>query len=279
MLIHRFYSFLLFEAMLLSPALSQAQDGPIVAPKLPSPASRALLAPSAKPVDSSALYSFNLSDNAELIYRVLDAEGKPAGELRQRVVKVSSGELEEKKKQKVPEYTTSLKSGCYDKKNGLVRLQDLTFRCRRDTSFTDGLAELPTDALRAFRNRKLGYTPLPLAWPNQPTAGSTLPSGGVSVQVSSSMVNIATVSVHLRNRRVVSGPTPLTTPAGTFSCYKVEASRESATVPRPDMAMRSSVKQVDFYTPGVGIIRTEVYNKKGKLEQVRELTARNVNAQ
>ncbi|HEX8427875.1 hypothetical protein [Hymenobacter sp.] len=226
-----------------------------------------------------AAHAFGMADNTELIYKIKDGGGKLAGELRQRVVTLSSAERKESKKTTVLENITTLKSGLYTSKNLLVQLQDLTFRSRRDTCFTDGLADMNADALRRFRDRKLAYTPMPVAWPNKPTIGSSLPDGGVSVQVSSSVVNIATVSTVLRKRRVVSGPSSLTTPAGTFSCYQVEAVRESATVPRPDMAMRTSVKQVDYYAPGVGIVRTEIYGKNGKVEQVRELAARNISAE
>ncbi|WP_375435525.1 hypothetical protein [uncultured Hymenobacter sp.] len=223
--------------------------------------------------------AFGMADNTEFIYQIKDAGGKPTGEVRQRVVTLTSAERKESKKTIVPESITSLKSGLYSNKNQLVRLQDLIFRSRRDTSFTDGLADLDANALNRFRDRKLVYSPIPVAWPNRPTVGSRLPDGGVSVQVSSSVVDIATVSTVLRKRRVVSGPSSLTTPAGTFSCYKVEAVRESATTPRPDMAMRTSVKQVDYYAPGVGIVRTEIYGKNGKVAQVRELAARNISAE
>jgi len=270
MSIPSFRSSLLLPILLLPLSATQAQT---------TTAAQATSVPTEQPATAQSMAPFNMADNMELIYKVLDASGKPAGELRQRVVNLRTHEREESKKRIVTESVASLKSGLYNKKKGLVRLQDLTFRSRRDTCFTDGLANLNSDALRSFRDRRFEYIPVPLAWPNQPTVGSTLPPGGVSVQISSSVVSIATVSTLLNNRRVVSGPTPITTPAGTFSCYKVEANRESATVPRPDMAMRTSVKQVDFYAPGVGIVRTEIYDKKGKLEQVLELAARNSSPQ
>lgn len=269
-----FRTLLLAQALVLPLTTMQAQNNSV-------PAAQAPPATNLAPVDSSVQPAaatgtpFNMADNMELTYLLLSGSGKPTGELRQRVVTLAQKEREESKDRVVPEYTATLKSGRYNTKNGLVHLQDLTFRTRRDTCFTDGLADLNTDALRSFRDRKLVYNPTPLAWPNAPTVGSTLPPGGISVQVSSSVVSIATVSTTIRNRKVVSGPTPMKTPAGTFSCYKVESSRESATVPRPDMAIRTNVKQVDFYAPGVGIVRTEIYNKNGKLDEVRELVARN----
>ncbi|QNH60551.1 TapB family protein [Hymenobacter sediminicola] len=268
--------FLLISVLTLTPSITYAQTTPAAAESnAVRPADRALLSPAIKP---AAGQPFGLSDNTELVYRLLDANGKPAGELHQRVVRLKKDEREESKKQVVTEQTALLKSGLYDKKNILVTLQDLTFRARRDTSFTDGMACINQDALRSFRDRKIAYAPVALAWPDRPTVGTDLPDGGVTINVSSSVVSIANVSTTLRKRRVVGGPTPLTTPAGTFSCYKVESEREEATVPRPDMAMRSTTKQVDFYAPGVGIIRTERYTKGGKLEQVQELTSRTTSA-
>ncbi|MBO0359019.1 hypothetical protein J0X19_13755 [Hymenobacter sp. BT186] len=275
MLIPPFRTLLLAQALLLPPTAMQAQNSPVSTSPIQPAATPTMLGPTDQPAPAETMSPFNMADNMELTYRVLNGNGKPTGELRQRVVTLARKEREESKDRKVPEYTATLKSGLYNTKNGLVHLQDLTFRTRRDTCFTDGLADLNTDALRSFRDRKLVYNPTPLAWPNTPTVGSTLPPGGISVQVSSSVVSIATVSTTIRKRKVVSGPTPLKTPAGTFSCYKVESARESATVPRPDMALRTNVKQVDFYAPGVGIVRTEIYNKSGKLDEVRELASRN----
>ncbi|MBC6698751.1 TapB family protein [Hymenobacter puniceus] len=248
----------------------------LLAPALALPLSSALaqtanLAPGA--TATAASQPFALTDNTELVYRVLDAGGKAIGEVRQRVADLKTTEREEDKL-KVTEQTALLKSGTYSRKNTLDRIQDLTFRARRDTSFTDGMGEINNDALRSFRDRKLAFETTPLAWPNQPTVGTELPAGGVSIKISSSVVSIATVSTTLQKRRVVSGPAPITTPAGTFQCYKVEAEREEATIPRPDMAMRSSTKQIDYYAPGVGIVRTERYTKNGKLSEVRELTSR-----
>jgi hypothetical protein len=275
MLIPPFRTLLLAQTLVLSFTAVQAQNSLVSVSPIQPAATPTMLGPTDQVASADAVSPFNIADNMELTYRVLNGNGKPTGELRQRVVTLARTEREESKNRKVPEYTASLKSGLYNTRNGLLHLQDLTFRTRRDTCFTDGLADLNNDALRSFRDRNLVYSPTPLAWPNAPTVGSTLPPGGISVQVSSSVVNIATVSTTIRKRKVVSGPTPLTTPAGTFSCYKVESTRESATVPRPDMAIRTNVKQVDFYAPSVGIVRTEIYNKNGKLDEVRELAARN----
>lgn len=214
---------------------------------------------------------FGLLDNTEQVYQVQDARGKALGTVRNRVVSLGTEQREQGKKAALTVTTVLLKSGTYDTRNKLLHQQDLTFRCRQDTSFTDGTAELDPEKLNSFRDRRFAAEPTPLAWPNQPTVGSGLPAGGITVQVSSSAVDIAKVQGLVRNRRIT-GTETITTPAGTFQCYKVEAERETATIARADIAMRTVNRVVDYYAPNVGLVKTEVYDKKGRLEQVRLLT-------
>lgn len=213
---------------------------------------------------------FRLTDNAELVYNLLDAKGQKTGHITQRVVRLGS---ETNKKQTLTTTTALLKSGIYDAKNRLVRMQDLTYAAHHDTSFTDGMAELPPDALRRFRDRIYDYQPTRVAWPDAPTVGTRLPDGGVVVAISSTSVSIAKVQAVLKNRRVVSGPQAVTTPAGTFQCYKVEAERDLTTRARADMAMRQVEREVTYYDPAVGIVRTEYYDRD-KLREVKELAKR-----
>ncbi|WP_426491884.1 hypothetical protein [Hymenobacter sp. 102] len=214
---------------------------------------------------------FGLHDNMERVYQLQDGSGKPAGTIRQRVVSMGS---EQNKKKTITTGTVLLKQGLYDAKNRLLHQQDLTFRCRQDTAFTDGMALLEPTALRSFRDRLFAYTPMPIAWPNRPTVGSSLPGGGVNVQVSSTAVSIATVNAVVQNRKIT-GTEAVTTPAGTFQCYKVEGQQEISTIARADMVMRDALRVVQFYAPEVGVVKTELYDKKGKLSQVQLLTAIN----
>ncbi|OUJ74513.1 TapB family protein [Hymenobacter crusticola] len=219
------------------------------------------------------VHPFGLDDNTEYVYQLLDHNGKSQGLIRNRVVSLGS---ETNKKQTITTNTVLIKSGIYDTKSRLVHSQDLTYRCRQDTSFTDGLGELSFESLRRFRDRRLAFAPVPLAWPNQPTVGSELPGGGVTVDVSSSVVDIAKVFSKVQKRRVTGDLSPITTPAGTFSCYKIESEREAGTLAHVDMLLRTVNKVVDYYSPNVGIVKTEVYGKNGKLEQTRVLTERNL---
>ncbi|NVO84427.1 TapB family protein [Hymenobacter terrestris] len=217
---------------------------------------------------ASCPHPFGLADNTARTFTLQDGRGSTTGYLHQRVVSLDT---EQNKKKTQTTNTVLLKSGAYDTKGRLLYLRDLTFRCRQDTAFTDGLDQLKPEQLSSFRDRLLTYTPTPLAWPNQPTVGSELPGGGMLVDVRSSAVDIAKVYATVGKRRVT-GQESVTTPAGTFLCYKVEAELESATVARTDLKLGSTVRVVDYYAPAVGLVKSEVYDKKGRLEQVRLLT-------
>lgn len=240
-------------ASLLFSSAAQAQAGAAAAPACAQP--------------------FGLRAGQNLEYRLLDAKGKPTGTLRYRVLNVSTDTLG-KKSQRVATTSVRLKSGLYDLSNRVKQQQDLTILCRRDTTFTDGTAEIGFGELDSFRNRLKAYTPTPVAWPNQPSTGSALPSGGVLVQVSSPSVAIAKVSSMVRQRKVLDGPAAVTVPAGTFNCYLVESQREQATAVRADLVMKSGGRTVDYYDPAVGIVKTEYYDKNGKLTQSRVLAKR-----
>ncbi|PJJ60252.1 TapB family protein [Hymenobacter chitinivorans] len=263
----------LLGALLLTPlplALLRAQTAPPAAPDTAT-----TVAPAATPAPATGLdchHPFGLSDNNERVYRLTSADGKPAGELRMRVVSLSA---EMNKKKTVETHKVLLKSGLYDSKSRLLNMQDLTISCRQDTSFVDGMSEFKPESIRSFRDRKFEYAPVALAWPHQPKIGSLLPAGGSQVAVSSSVVDIAKVSSMVRKRKVVGGPAPVQTPAGTFSCYKVESEHEDATQARKDIVLRTTYKVVDYYSPTMGIVKTEVYDKKGKLSQTRTLAVVN----
>ncbi|OGX86867.1 hypothetical protein BEN48_00440 [Hymenobacter glacialis] len=215
-----------------------------------------------------------MSPGQNLEYQLLDGKGKALGTWRYRVVNVGVDSVASKKGKTTSVASVQVKSGLYDTGNNVLAQQDLTFFCRNDTTFTDGLGIINYDALKSFKNRRLSYQATPIAWPNHPTAASALPNGGVLVQVSSPSVAIAKVETTQRARKVSGERVSVTVPAGTFSCYPVESQREVSTAARADLVLKNTGRQIDYYDPAVGIVKTEQYDSRGKLVQSRLLSKR-----
>ncbi|GAB3847327.1 hypothetical protein GCM10028822_08580 [Hymenobacter terrigena] len=67
-------------------------------------------------------------------------------------------------------------------------------------------------------------------------------------------------------------PTLVSVPAGTFSCYPVASPYDLTNAPLPGLNMKSGGKQVDYYAPAVGLIKTDYYDSNGQLLQSRVLS-------
>ncbi|MBD2768317.1 hypothetical protein IC235_10470 [Hymenobacter sp. BT664] len=231
-----------------------------------------------RPIQASATgctHPFGLREGQSIDYQLLDAKGKPVGSWRYRVLSIRTESTAAKKKQKAVVTTrVQLKSGLYSPSNQVLQQQDLSYLCRHDTVFTDGLDEINYEGLKPFRDRRFAYEGSSLAWPNQPTPNTALPQGGAMVQVSSPSVSVAKVRTLVHQRKVQAGQTSVTVPVGTFNCYVVESQRELATEARVDLTLKSTGRQVDYYDPAVGLIKTEYYDKGGKLVQARVLARR-----
>ncbi|UYZ60351.1 TapB family protein [Hymenobacter latericus] len=242
------------------------------APPVDATSAAPAAAPAAQPASTTppdCAHPFGLYPETELTYQLTNEKRQPEGI---QILKVATiGEKPAEKK--APAFTqVLLKSTLYDNNNRLQRNDEYQYLCRNDTVLTDGRLLLDPGMLRSFRDRRFAFEPVPLAWPNQPTAGA-LPGGSLTVQVSSPSVDIAKVMTTVTNRRV-SGPENVTVPAGTFSCYKVESRYEYVTQARPDLIRRTVKQVVDYYAPNLGIVRTEMRDPDGELDHTAELIKR-----
>ncbi|MCC3157038.1 hypothetical protein LJ737_07300 [Hymenobacter sp. 15J16-1T3B] len=239
----------------------------------PVDTSAAMARPAPTGAAPSCEHPFGLSDGTELTYQLLNEKNKPEGLQILKVARITPHEAAKK----APAYTeVLLKSSLYDASNRLQRNDEYVYLCRRDTVLTDGRLLLDPAMLRSFRDRRFAYEPVHLAWPNQPTAGA-LPGGKLTVQVSSPSVDIAQVITDVSERRL-SGPESITTPAGTFQCYKVESRYEYVTQARADIARRSVKRVVDYYAPGVGMVRSEMHDADKEPDHTAVLIKRTAGA-
>ncbi|GAB3825620.1 TapB family protein [Hymenobacter jeollabukensis] len=259
-------------------ACARSSDSPqaptTAAPAGTPPVEATASAPAPAPASTSSTslsceHPFGLNDGTELTYQLLNEKNKPEGLQVLKVARITPHEAAKK----APAYTeVLLKSSLYDANNRLQRNDEYVYLCRRDTVLTDGRLLLDPAMLRSFRDRRFAFEPVHLAWPNQPTTGA-LPGGKLTVQVSSPSVDIAQVVTNVTERKI-SGPESVTTPAGTFQCYKVEARYEYVTQARADMARRSVKRVIDYYAPGVGMVRSEMRDADREPDHVAVLLKR-----
>ena len=104
-----------------------------------------------------------------------------------------------------------------------------------------------------------------LALPAKMKVGDVLPDGEITVVVRNNGIKMVTITSAVHNRKV-EAKEQVTTPAGTFDCVKVSFDTDGKVG-----FVKTHAKGVVWYAKDIGTVRSESYNKKGKLESTVEL--------
>ena len=102
--------------------------------------------------------------------------------------------------------------------------------------------------------------------PTNPSVGQELKGGDMTVSMGGASMPMAMSIVTTISNRKVDAIEDVTTPAGTFKCIKISEDVEVKTI------MKVKSKSITWFAKGVGMVRSETYNHKGKLMGSSELT-------
>ncbi len=100
--------------------------------------------------------------------------------------------------------------------------------------------------------------------PSNPKPGDILPDANVEMAMKLGFINMK-MSALVTNRKV-EAIEDITVKAGTFKGYKF-SSEVNATA----MGIKVKSNNIDWYAKGIGIVKTESYDKNGKLQSYMEL--------
>jgi hypothetical protein len=104
-----------------------------------------------------------------------------------------------------------------------------------------------------------------LALPAKMNVGDVLPDGEVTVVIKNNGIKMVTITSAVHNRKV-EAKEKVTTPAGTFDCIKVTYDTDGKVG-----FVKTHAKGAVWYAKKIGTVKSESYNKKGKLEGSTEL--------
>ncbi len=97
-----------------------------------------------------------------------------------------------------------------------------------------------------------------------------LEDGTLKVKIASNGVNMMTMTVNVTDREIESLE-EVTTEAGTFECLKMTQTVNTR------MIMKIESSSIEWYSEGIGMVRSESYNKNGKLTGYSVLTKLSTN--
>ncbi|MGA2821956.1 MAG: hypothetical protein ABSE72_00340 [Bacteroidales bacterium] len=211
----------------------------------------------AKAQDCSSSF-FLTKEGTKLGMTSYDKNGKETGKSVTTLVSI-------RKNGTVTEY--SLKSEITDSK-GKIRTMDYTATCEGDKVSVSMKSFLPSDLQKSSGGADMQIEGNDIIFPNSVTIGEKLNDGNITMTVSIGAMTMKT-TINIINRSVT-GKESVTTPAGTWDCYKIEYNIETTVM---NMTTKGKVRQ--WIAKGIGTVKSENYSEKGDLTGYSQVTSIN----
>lgn len=154
----------------------------------------------------------------------------------------------------------------YDSKGKLIVKGDFEMQCKNGQIYADvrNIASEMTPAADA----EVSITGDKLTYPHNLTVGQKLDDVNCEVKqtMSGNGMTLFTVTMNITNRKV-EGFETVTTPAGTFECVKISYDYDTKM-----SFVKKQGRSVEYLAKGVGVVKVESFDKKGKKESSQLLT-------
>ena len=150
---------------------------------------------------------------------------------------------------------------------GKVLFEGKTFnvKCENGTIKMDISSLMMADFAQQIKDMEISISGNGMEIPPVLTEGMALSDGTTEMKMGSKGMTFMNMKFDVKNRKVEKKES-ITTAAGTFDCYKITYDMDMKVM----FKRAVSVKQ--WFAEGVGLVKSESYNKKGELEGSTELT-------
>ena len=204
---------------------------------------------------------YPMEEGVSFQYTMSNKKGKPEGTTDYSITEVTnSGGTT----------TATMNMKFTDKKGKEVMVSDFQLSCTGDGIKIDYNSLVPSNMIKQYTDMgmEMDITGTDINIPNNLSVGQDLDDANVTINIKMTGMNM-TMKVDQINRRVVSKES-VTTPAGTFECYLLTEDTISET-----MGVKQNMSTKLWLAEDVGMVKQEMYNKKGALTSQMELTKYN----
>lgn len=157
-------------------------------------------------------------------------------------------------------------SEVFDEKGKSLSTGEFEVQCKNGEYVMDMNSFLKGVDKNAYKDMDVKIEATELTIPAKLAVGQKLNDGQITMKVSNQFMTIMNMTVKILNRQVVSFE-DITTPAGTFKCAKITYDMEAKIMG----TTRSKV--TEWLSEKVGVVRSELYDQKGKLSSYSVLAS------
>jgi hypothetical protein len=195
---------------------------------------------------------FPIKNGTEWTFENYNAKGKATGKNHQKVTAFTpagSG------------FTATINSIMYNEKGKEQAKGDLIVSCENGVITMDMRKFIPEEQYKAFGSTEVKVESENLQFPAKLSVGQSLKDGSITItSVGSQLPMNMDVTI---SERTVEAKETITTPAGTFDCYKIKSKMHIKN--QVGITMNFDFSAIEWLAPNGGMIKSESYNKNGKL--------------
>ncbi len=153
----------------------------------------------------------------------------------------------------------------YDDKGEFVHEGRFGMHCEDGVFYIDMRSFLDEEMMSTYEGMEMQIDAEDMSIPANLTVGESLPDANIAIGISNQGIKMMTIKIDITERKV-EAKEEITTPAGTFESYKMTYHISTK------MGLKIQGNVTEWLAKDVGIVKSENYSKKGKLQSYTLLT-------
>ena len=146
-----------------------------------------------------------------------------------------------------------------------MTVNDLKMSCIDGVFTVDMQSYLNQNAIAGLQDMEVKIEGVDMEFPSNLSVGQELNDASITFTASNMGITMMKMNVKITDRKV-EAIEDVTTPAGTFSCYKMTYKTEMQAFGK------YTTSSIEWFALDIGSVRSETYDKKGNLESYSVLT-------
>ncbi len=196
---------------------------------------------------------YYMTNNAEVQMTLYDAKGKINGVQTWKITNA---------KKATAGFESTVNANFTDGKGAAIATSTGTYKCSGGKLMADIRMSIPQDQAQKIDAGAAQVTDAFIEYPSRLSEGMSLPDASFSMEANTSGVPSAT-EFGIKNRKVA-GKETITSEAGSWEAYKITYDAVIK-IKMAGIGIPMNMKTTEWFVPDFGIVKTETFNKKGKL--------------
>ena len=159
--------------------------------------------------------------------------------------------------------SAAFNSEVFNEKGKSISKSSGKYKCTGGILLVDAKVALPSDQSSLYQDAEVKAEDSFIEYPASMSSGQALKDASFKMDMIKNGSTFSTVNFEESERKVI-GKESITTPAGTWECWKITFNAfMKVTMTGIGIPVRMQV--TEWFAPGFGIVKTETANKNGKL--------------